>query len=188
VSIALQSIHTLQFTTAHTTKSSQSAVSSPVSSALCSHSHPTSYSSDCCLKTRPAYNISAWKAQRTSLPTAALSLHSWPLWTLPSNSHCLQSHYLAISVVQLFILRLLPNNGSMCYIAPSLELFFQLFLLFRGMCFWRLWTASPPFPLAQYLWWLLSLMRCKLVNVYHHHLQAFSMAVLWMSLISFRPH
>jgi hypothetical protein len=34
---------------------------------------------------------------------------------LPSNSRCLQSHYLATAVVQLLISRSLPSNGSTCH-------------------------------------------------------------------------
>jgi hypothetical protein len=34
---------------------------------------------------------------------------------LPSNVHCLHSHYLAMAVVYLLISRLLPSNGPTCH-------------------------------------------------------------------------
>jgi hypothetical protein len=35
---------------------------------------------------------------------------------LPTASHCLQSHYLAMAVVWMLILQSLPSNGSTCHI------------------------------------------------------------------------
>jgi hypothetical protein len=56
----------------------------------------------------------------TALPLLCL------LWPLPSNSHCLQSHYLATAVVWLLILWSLPSNGSMCH--SITDIYFALFL------------------------------------------------------------
>jgi hypothetical protein len=41
----------------------------------------------------------AWATQRTPLPMALLLLHMCLLRPLLSNSHCLQSHYLATAIV-----------------------------------------------------------------------------------------
>jgi hypothetical protein len=42
---------------------------------------------------------------------------------------------------------------STCHIAPS---FIPPFLLFWGLCLWRLWSASPSYTMARFSRWLLS--------------------------------
>jgi hypothetical protein len=70
----------------------------------------------------------------------------------------------------------------MCHIALSLRLFIpnglQLYhhFFFRGLCFWCLWSVSPPFTVARFSRWLLSkLLPCSLlkavVRAYHHEPQ-----------------
>jgi hypothetical protein len=39
----------------------------------------------------------------------------WHMDPMPSNSRCLQSHYLATAIIQLLILWSLPSNGSTCH-------------------------------------------------------------------------
>jgi hypothetical protein len=54
-------------------------------------------------------------ALTTQLPTALILLCACPSRLLSSNGRCLQSHYLANVIVQLFISWSLPSNGSTCH-------------------------------------------------------------------------
>jgi hypothetical protein len=70
---------------------------------------------------------------------------------------------------KLIISRSLPTNASTHYIAPSLRLFvpnsLPTYLLFQGLCLWRLWSVSSFSPVARFSRWLLSnCFRCSLLK------------------------
>jgi hypothetical protein len=107
------------------------------------HRLATELSSKLC----PAYSPSARFNRKHSFPNCACMLRA-----------------LLINGRSLEMLQI--RNGSIRHIAPSLRLGLRPFLLFRGRCLWRLWSASFSFSVAGFSRWLLfNYSHCSLLKV-----------------------